>query len=90
MLENLVVSTWVGVRASCEMTYVINGEEDVDFLLDDGKRRFEFAIETDALRTLLDVGSKALAELDAIAIEEGANQAAQARASQGQTGCVRP
>jgi hypothetical protein len=82
VLENLVVSAWIGVRAGCDMTYVINSQEDIDFMLDDGKRRFEFAIETEALRTLLDVGSKALAEMEAIEIEEGAKQAAQELASQ--------
>jgi hypothetical protein len=90
MFENLAVSTWIGVRAGCEMTYVINSEEDVDFMLDDGARRFEFAIETEALWTLLDVGSKALAEMEAIEIEEGAKQAAQELASQGQARTVRP
>lgn len=74
MSEHLVVSTWIGIRAGCEMTYVINGQEDIDFMLDDGKRRFEFVIETEALRTLLDVGSKALAELEARAKREAVAQ----------------
>lgn len=74
MLENLVVGAWIGVRAGCDMTYVINSEDDIDFMLDDGKRRFEFAIETEALRALLDVGSKALAEMEARAKQEAAAQ----------------
>lgn len=65
MFENLVVSSWIGVRAGCDISYCINTDDDVDLMLSDGARRFEFAIETEGLRRLLDVGSRALAELDA-------------------------
>lgn len=64
MFENLVVSSWVGIRANCDMTYCINTDDDIDFMLSDGARRFDFAIETQALRQLLEVGSRALTELD--------------------------
>lgn len=67
MFENLVVSAWVGVRANASVSYCINTSDDIDFMLDDGARRFEFAIETEALRKLLEVGGRALAELDALA-----------------------
>jgi hypothetical protein len=65
MFENLVVSSWIGIRASCDMTYCINTNDDLDFMLSDSARKFEFAIETEALRKLVEVGSRALTELDA-------------------------
>lgn len=76
MLENLVVSAWIGIRATCDMTYCVNTADDVDFMLSDGQRRFELAIETEALRRLLDVGSRALAELDTRRAVEAADQQA--------------
>lgn len=79
MLENLVVSAWIGIRANCDMTYCVNTADDVDFMLSDSQRRFELAIETDALRRLLDVGSRALAELDNRRASETAEQQAAER-----------
>lgn len=64
MFENLVVSSWIGIRATCDMTYCINTEDDLDFMFSDGARRFDFAIETEALRQLVVVGGRALTELD--------------------------
>lgn len=64
VFENLVVSAWLGIRANCDITYCINTEDDVDFMLSDGARRFEFAIATEALRQLVKVCNCALSELD--------------------------
>jgi hypothetical protein len=80
MFENLVVSAWVGVRASASMSYCVNTRDDIDLMLDDGARRFEFAIETEALRKLLEVGGRALAELDALADKAAAEAGATERA----------
>ena len=63
--ENLVVDAWIGIRADCDISYCINTEEDADFMFSDGQRRFDFAIETEALRKLVEVGGQALAEMDA-------------------------
>lgn len=74
MYGTLACHSWIGVRAGCDMTYCISTDEDVDIMLSDGARRFEFAIETEALRKLLEVGGRALAELDALAEREGARR----------------
>jgi len=79
VFENLVVSAWIGIRANCNMTYCINTEDDIDFILSDGARRFEFAVETEALRRLLEVGRRALTELDARRATEAAESQAEAR-----------
>ncbi|MPZ81404.1 MAG: hypothetical protein GEV28_13770 [Actinophytocola sp.] len=77
MHEELVVSSWVGIRASCEMNYSINTCEDVDFMISGGNRTFEFAYTVDALRKFVELSGVALAEMDALRELEEAELGAQ-------------
>lgn len=66
MYESLVVTSWVNIRAGSDITCNVHSSDDVDFLVSGGHdQRFELVYEAEALRKFVELGSKALAEMDA-------------------------
>ena len=66
MYESLVVTSWVTIRAGSDITCNIHSGDDVDFLISGGNdQKFELVYEAEALRKFVELGSKALAEMDA-------------------------
>lgn len=70
--SNLTVSSWVAIRGGCPIRYRVNANDDVEFAFGELSDCFEFLFDANALRQFLEVGSKALAEMNA---HEAADQA---------------
>ena len=68
---NLDVNSWVGIHNGCDFTCKVHDSDGVNITVS-GKqlKPFEFFIEPDALRTLLERAGTALAELDDMAKRE--------------------
>lgn len=60
MFDNLTVSSWVGIREDCPISYRINGSDDVEFICGSGRRTFEFVFSAGALRTFAAQSTEAL------------------------------
>lgn len=66
MYGTLVVNSWVSIREGCDITYNVHGNDDVDFLIGGSNNQtFELVYQAEALRKFVELGSKALAEMDA-------------------------
>lgn len=66
MRDDLIVNAWVGVQDGCEITCSTESKHGVYFTVTSKDApTFEFAFQAGALRQLIQVGSKALAEMDA-------------------------
>ena len=73
----LTVDSWVAIREGCPMSCDILGSGEVHFLYGIPTDGFEFSFEAEALREFLELGSKALADMDARYAEEEAHEAAE-------------
>ena len=72
MYGTLIVNSWVGIHEGCDITYNVNGSDDVHVTVSGKAQPFEFFFQADALRKFVELGGKALAEIDALAIEDDA------------------
>jgi hypothetical protein len=66
VFENLTLSSWVGIRDDCPISYQINGSDDVEFVCGSGRKTFEFVFSAGALRTFVDQSAEALDKMAAI------------------------
>lgn len=66
MFENLTLSSWVGIRDDCPISYQVNGSDDVEFVCGSGRKTFEFVFSAGALRTFVDQSTEALDKMAAI------------------------
>lgn len=62
MPADLTVSSWVGIRAGCPLSYRINGDE-IEFRCGSARHGFEFVFDVPALRDFAAVTARALAEV---------------------------
>lgn len=73
MYGTLVVNAWAGIHEGCDVTYNVEGSDDVYVTVSGQKQQpFEFYFQAAALRTFLERGGAALAEMNAIAAREEA------------------
>jgi len=72
MYGTLVVNSWVGIHDGCDITYNVHGSDDVYVTISGEAQPFEFFFQADALRKFVELGGKALAEIDALVIEDDA------------------
>ncbi len=73
----LTVNSWVAIREGCPMSCDILGSGEIHFLYGIPTDGFEFSFEAEALREFLELGSKALVDMDARYAEEEAHEAAE-------------
>ena len=66
MYDNLTLSSWVGIREDCPISYQINGSDDVEFVCGSGRKTFEFVFSAGALRTFVDQSAEALEKMSAM------------------------
>ena len=91
MPHTLIIGAWVSLHDGCEISSDV-GSQDAALLTlrGRGQQPFEFHCQAEPLRRLVEAGTQALAEMDAIAVEKGTNLAAQEQAASEQTAEVRP
>jgi hypothetical protein len=65
MFKSLTVMSWANADTNCPIRYVVDGERHLTFVFGGDGEEFEFGLNANALRTLLLIGTEALAELDA-------------------------
>lgn len=69
MYGTLVVNSWVGIHEGCDIAYNVHGSDDVYVTVRGTAQPFEFFFQADALRKFVELGGKALAEMEALATE---------------------
>ncbi|MGH3761636.1 hypothetical protein [Actinophytocola sp.] len=84
MYGNLVVNSWVGIHEGCDISYSVNGSDDVYFTASGKSQPFEFFFNFASLRDFIELGGKALAEMSALAEQEEAEWDAREQAALGQ------
>lgn len=77
MYGQLVVNAWVGINEGCEITCNVEGSDEVHIKVSGQAQPFEFHFQADAFERFLDLGGKALAEMNALAEQEEAECADQ-------------
>lgn len=76
MPDSLTVNVCVTVRADCPIRYITTTSDQAEFSFGGPRDGYDFAFDRTALTTFLALGADALAELDARATHEPADQAA--------------
>lgn len=56
--------SWASAHADCPMRYAITSRDEMVLVFGSGHDEFEFALQKDALRMLVQLGTEALAEMD--------------------------
>jgi hypothetical protein len=79
MHGTLIVNSWVSIHEGCEITYSVSGSDGTHFTAGGKAQPFEFFFQAAALRQFIELGVKALAEMDALAAKEEAKQDARER-----------
>jgi hypothetical protein len=69
LFSPLKVVSWASAHADCPMRYKITTRDEMVLVFGSGQDEFEFALDMGALRTLVQLGTKALTEMDAYADE---------------------
>jgi hypothetical protein len=64
MHDDLTVSSWVGIRAGCPLSYRLSGE-DIEFRCGSNRDGFEFVFDVPALRAFAALAERALGEAQA-------------------------
>jgi hypothetical protein len=82
MHGTLIVNSWVSIHEGCDFAYKVDSSDNAHFTVGDKTQQFEFFFQAEALRTFVEQGSKALAEMDALAAKEEAEMDAPERATQ--------
>jgi hypothetical protein len=75
-MDTLVVGAWISLHDGCRVSYEVGGADAALLTVRGTGQPFEMHCQAEPLRQLIEMGSKALAELDALAIQEGVDQAA--------------
>jgi hypothetical protein len=90
-MNPLVIGAWVSLHNGCDISSDIGGRDAALLILrSHGQQPFELHCQAEPLRQLVEVGRQALAEMDAITVEEGTEQASRGQAATGQSAGVRP
>jgi hypothetical protein len=90
-MDSLVIGTWVSLQDGCEITGDVGGSDAALLTLRGrGQQPFELHCQAEPLRQLVATGTQALAEMDALAVQEGAKQAATEQAPSIRLAGVRP
>lgn len=76
MRDSLVIGSWVSLHVGCEITSEVGGRDAALLTVRGSGQPFELHVQAEPLRQLIERGSQALAEMDAVAVEDGARQAA--------------
>lgn len=71
MYGTLIVNSWVGIHEGCDITYHVSGSDDVHVMVSGKAQPFEFFFQAEALRKFVELGGRALVEMDALAEQEG-------------------
>lgn len=76
MFEPLKVVSWASVKEHCPIRHTVTSSDEMVFIFGSGRDEFEFALEAGALQKLLNLGAVVLAEMEACAeLEEAEEQA---------------
>jgi hypothetical protein len=62
--------SWASAHADCPMRYTINSRDEMVLIFGSGQDEFEFALQKSALRTLVQLGTDALTEMDTYTDEQ--------------------
>ena len=76
MRDTLVIGSWVSLHEGCEITSDVGGNDAALLTVRGTGQPFELHLQAEPLRQLVEAASQALAEMDALAIQEGAQKAA--------------
>lgn len=66
----LKIVSWASAHADCPMRYQLSGTGELIIVFGSGQTEFELALDGDALRTLAQLTTEAMAELNASAAEQ--------------------
>jgi hypothetical protein len=83
MYGTLVVNSWVGIHDGCDITFNVQGSDAVYATVSGTSQPFEFFFQIESLRTFLEQGSKALAEMNARFEQEEAERDASEQTATG-------
>jgi len=72
LFSPLKVVSWASAHADCPMRYKITSRNEMVLVFGSGQDEFEFALDTGALHSLVQLGIEALTEMDAYADERSA------------------
>jgi hypothetical protein len=64
MYGDLEVSSWVGIRSGCPISYRVHTNDHIEILCGSTHDGFEFTVDAETLRQLVRVGTSALGELE--------------------------
>jgi hypothetical protein len=76
MRDTLVIGSWASLHDGCEITSDVGGSDAALLTARGTGQPFELHVQAEPLRQLVEAASRALAEMDALAIQEGAENAA--------------
>lgn len=83
MYGTLIVNSWVGIHEGCDITFNVQGSDAVYATVSGKSQPFEFFFQVESLRTFLEQGGQALAEMDARFEQEEAEREASEQAAAG-------
>ena len=76
MRDTLVIGSWASLHEGCEITADVGSSNAAALTVRGSGQPFELHVQAEPLRQLVEAASQALAEMDTLAIQEGAEQAA--------------
>jgi hypothetical protein len=89
-MDTLTVGTWVSVQEGCEITSDVGGSDAALLTVRGSGHPFEMDLQAEPLRQLIACGTRALAEMDALAVQEEASRSAREHADSSETAGVHP
>jgi hypothetical protein len=89
-METLVTGAWVGLREGCEITSDVGGSDIARLTVLGSGQPFEMEFQAEPLRQFIESATQTLAEMETLAVREGASQAAREHAEADETAGVRP
>jgi hypothetical protein len=88
-MDTLVIGSWVSLQEGCEITSDVGGSDAALLTVRGSGQPFEMHFQAEPLRQLIERGTQALAEMDALVVQEGASRATREHADSRETAGVR-
>lgn len=89
-MGTLTIGSWVSLREGCEITSDVGGSDAALLTVRGSGQPFEMHFQAEPLRQLIERGTQALAEMEQLAVQEGATPAAREQAVSGEPTGTRP
>lgn len=75
LFSPLKVVSWASAHADCPMRYKITSPDEMVLVFGSGQDEFEFSLDKGALRTLVQLGTDALSDMDTGLVTSGKSTA---------------